>query len=63
MSRNDFLSPIEDVIAGARRGEMFIIIDDESRENEGDLVIPAESAAPRLSISWLPTAGGSSVWR
>ena len=37
-----FLSPIEDVIEDARRGRMFILVDDEDRENEGDLVIPAE---------------------
>jgi 3,4-dihydroxy 2-butanone 4-phosphate synthase/GTP cyclohydrolase II len=37
-----FLSPIEDVIEDARAGRMFILVDDEDRENEGDLVIPAE---------------------
>ena len=37
-----FLSPIEDVIEDARNGRMFILVDDEDRENEGDLVIPAE---------------------
>ena len=40
----DYLSPIEDVIEDARRGRMFILVDDEGRENEGDLVIPAEKA-------------------
>jgi 3,4-dihydroxy 2-butanone 4-phosphate synthase/GTP cyclohydrolase II len=39
-----FLSPIEDVIEDARQGRMFILVDDEGRENEGDLVIPAEKA-------------------
>jgi 3,4-dihydroxy 2-butanone 4-phosphate synthase/GTP cyclohydrolase II len=38
------LSPIEDVIEDARQGRMFILVDDEGRENEGDLVIPAEKA-------------------
>ncbi|WP_096703417.1 3,4-dihydroxy-2-butanone-4-phosphate synthase [Magnetospirillum sp. 15-1] len=56
MPRNDFLSPIEDVIAGARRGEMFIIIDDESRENEGDLVIPAEKCGPE-AVNFMATHG------
>ncbi|MFO1036122.1 MAG: 3,4-dihydroxy-2-butanone-4-phosphate synthase [Geminicoccaceae bacterium] len=37
-----FLSSIEDVIEDARAGRMFILVDDESRENEGDLVIPAQ---------------------
>ena len=36
------LSPIEDVIEDARNGRMFILVDDEDRENEGDLIIPAE---------------------
>jgi 3,4-dihydroxy 2-butanone 4-phosphate synthase/GTP cyclohydrolase II len=38
------LSPIEDVIEDARNGRMFILVDDEDRENEGDLIIPAEKA-------------------
>jgi 3,4-dihydroxy 2-butanone 4-phosphate synthase/GTP cyclohydrolase II len=42
----DFLSSIEDVIEDARNGRMFILVDDEDRENEGDLVIPAEKATP-----------------
>jgi len=41
---SEFLSPIEDVIEDARQGRMFILVDDEGRENEGDLVIPAEKA-------------------
>ena len=40
------LSPIEDIIDDARNGKMFILIDDEGRENEGDLVIPAQMATP-----------------
>jgi 3,4-dihydroxy 2-butanone 4-phosphate synthase/GTP cyclohydrolase II len=43
-SDTDYLSPIEDVIEDARKGRMFILVDDEGRENEGDLVIPAERA-------------------
>lgn len=42
----DFLSPIEDVIEDARNGRMFILVDDEDRENEGDLIIPAQMATP-----------------
>ena len=40
----DSLSSIDDVIEDARNGRMFILVDDEDRENEGDLVIPAEKA-------------------
>lgn len=36
------LNKIEDIIADAKSGHMFILVDDESRENEGDLIIPAE---------------------
>jgi len=42
----DFLSSIEDIIDEARNGRMFILVDDEERENEGDLVIPAQMATP-----------------
>lgn len=41
-----YLSPIEDVIEDARNGKMFILVDAEDRENEGDLVIPAQMATP-----------------
>jgi len=43
---HDYLSSIEDIIEEARQGRMFILVDDEDRENEGDLVIPAEMATP-----------------
>jgi 3,4-dihydroxy 2-butanone 4-phosphate synthase / GTP cyclohydrolase II len=39
-----WLSSIEDVIEDARQGRMFVLVDDEGRENEGDLVIPAQMA-------------------
>jgi 3,4-dihydroxy 2-butanone 4-phosphate synthase / GTP cyclohydrolase II len=40
------LSPIEDIIADAKAGRMFVLVDDEDRENEGDLVMAAEFATP-----------------
>ena len=40
------LSPIEEIIEDARNGKMYILVDDEERENEGDLVIPAQMATP-----------------
>ncbi len=40
------LASIEEIIADAKAGKMFILVDDEDRENEGDLVIPAEFATP-----------------
>src|SRR5438093_3535536 len=36
----------EEIIEEARNGRMFILVDDEDRENEGDLVIPAQFATP-----------------
>ncbi|MBK1660023.1 3,4-dihydroxy-2-butanone-4-phosphate synthase [Paracraurococcus ruber] len=43
---SEFVSPTEELIEEARRGRMFILVDDEDRENEGDLVIPAQFATP-----------------
>jgi 3,4-dihydroxy 2-butanone 4-phosphate synthase / GTP cyclohydrolase II len=40
------ISPIEDIIDDARNGRMFVLVDHEDRENEGDLVIPAQMATP-----------------
>ncbi len=40
------ISPIEDIIEDARNGKMFILVDAEDRENEGDLIIPSQMATP-----------------
>lgn len=45
-SDEDFLSSPEELIEEARKGRMFILVDDEDRENEGDLVIPAQFCTP-----------------
>ncbi len=37
-------APAEELIEEARKGRMFVLVDDEDRENEGDLVIPAQMA-------------------
>jgi 3,4-dihydroxy 2-butanone 4-phosphate synthase/GTP cyclohydrolase II len=42
----DAISPIEAIIDDARNGRMFILVDHEDRENEGDLVIPAQMCTP-----------------
>ena len=44
--RHAFLSTPEEIIDEAKNGRMFILVDDEDRENEGDLVIPAQMATP-----------------
>ena len=51
-----FLSPIDEIIEEARNGRMFILVDDEDRENEGDLVIPAGFATPE-AINFMATHG------
>ena len=42
----EVISSIEEIIEDARNGRMFILVDHEDRENEGDLVIPAQMATP-----------------
>ncbi len=42
----DYISPAAEIIEEARSGRIFILVDDEDRENEGDLVIPAQFATP-----------------
>ncbi|MEQ1725432.1 MAG: 3,4-dihydroxy-2-butanone-4-phosphate synthase [Sphingopyxis sp.] len=46
----------EEIIDEARNGRMFILVDDETRENEGDLVIPAQMATPS-AINFMATHG------
>ena len=40
------ISPIEEIVEEARNGKMYILVDAEDRENEGDLIIPAQFATP-----------------
>ena len=42
------LSSIEDVVKDAAEGKIFILVDDENRENEGDLCILGEFASPEV---------------
>ena len=42
----EIASSAEEIIEEARNGRMFVLVDDEDRENEGDLVIPAQMATP-----------------
>ncbi|MEL6240656.1 MAG: 3,4-dihydroxy-2-butanone-4-phosphate synthase [Pseudomonadota bacterium] len=50
------ISPIEEIIEEARLGKMFILVDHEDRENEGDLVIPADFATPE-AVNFMATHG------
>ena len=49
-------SKINKIIQDARRGKMFVLVDDESRENEGDLIIPASKASAK-SINFMAKYG------
>jgi 3,4-dihydroxy 2-butanone 4-phosphate synthase / GTP cyclohydrolase II len=40
------ISPTEEIVEEARQGRMYILVDAEDRENEGDLIIPAQFATP-----------------
>lgn len=50
------LASAEEIILEARAGRMFILVDDEDRENEGDLIIPAQMATPD-SIAFMAREG------
>jgi 3,4-dihydroxy 2-butanone 4-phosphate synthase/GTP cyclohydrolase II len=51
-----FISSIEEIIDEARNGRMFILVDDAERENEGDLIIPAQMVTPD-AINFMATHG------
>lgn len=53
---SDAISSVEEIIEDARAGRMFILVDHEDRENEGDLVIPAEMATPE-AVNFMATHG------
>ena len=49
-------SKIEQIIKDARKGKMFVLVDDEDRENEGDLIIPASRVSAK-SINFMAKHG------
>ncbi|MFO7804717.1 MAG: 3,4-dihydroxy-2-butanone-4-phosphate synthase [Paracoccaceae bacterium] len=53
---SDAISSIEDILADARNGKMYLLVDHEDRENEGDLCIPAQMATPD-AINFMATHG------
>jgi len=50
------IAPAEEIIEEARQGRMFILVDEEDRENEGDLCIPAEHATAE-AVNFMATYG------
>jgi 3,4-dihydroxy 2-butanone 4-phosphate synthase / GTP cyclohydrolase II len=53
---SDAISSVEEIIDDARNGRMFILVDHEDRENEGDLVIPAQMCTPS-AVNFMATHG------
>ncbi|ABD56331.1 3,4-dihydroxy-2-butanone-4-phosphate synthase [Jannaschia sp. CCS1] len=53
---SDAISSVDEILEDARNGRMFILVDHEDRENEGDLVIPAQMATPE-AINFMATHG------
>lgn len=47
-SLGEAISPINEIVTEAKNGRMFILVDDEDRENEGDLIVPAQMATPDI---------------
>ncbi|WP_299354125.1 3,4-dihydroxy-2-butanone-4-phosphate synthase [uncultured Shimia sp.] len=55
-SLRDAISPIEEIIEEARQGRIYILVDHEDRENEGDFIIPAEFA-DAAAVNFMATHG------
>ena len=53
---DEFISTIEEIIEDQRSGKMVIMVDDEDRENEGDLIIPASKVDDK-AINFMATYG------
>lgn len=51
------LSPIPEILAELRAGKIIVLVDDETRENEGDFICAAEKIAPEL-ITFMTRVGG-----
>lgn len=51
MTEASRLDPIEDAVAAIAAGRAVVVVDDENRENEGDIVFAAEDATPEL-VGW-----------
>ena len=50
------ISSVEEIIEDARQGRMYILVDHEDRENEGDICIPAQMCTPDV-INFMATHG------
>ena len=57
------LSTIEEAVAALRNGGMVVVVDDEDRENEGDLIMAAEDVTAESMAFFLEHTSGSSAYR
>ncbi|HLB98854.1 MAG TPA: 3,4-dihydroxy-2-butanone-4-phosphate synthase, partial [Acetobacteraceae bacterium] len=55
---SQYLSSIDELIEESRNGRMFILVDDEDRENEGDLIMAAEDATVESMAFFLEYTSG-----
>ena len=55
------MDSVEDALTALREGRMVVVVDDESRENEGDLILPAATARPSSWPSRSDTRPASSA--
>ena len=53
---DEFISSIDQIIEDQELGKMVIMVDDENRENEGDLIIPAQKVDDK-AINFMATYG------
>ncbi|MDA8294005.1 MAG: bifunctional 3,4-dihydroxy-2-butanone-4-phosphate synthase/GTP cyclohydrolase II [Actinomycetota bacterium] len=51
-------APVEEAIAAVGRGEIVVVVDDEDRENEGDLIMAADAATPEKVAFFLAHTSG-----
>jgi 3,4-dihydroxy 2-butanone 4-phosphate synthase/GTP cyclohydrolase II len=58
MVRESPFAPIEEAIAAFREGRMVVVVDDEDRENEGDLIMPADAVEPDHVAFYLEHTSG-----
>jgi 3,4-dihydroxy 2-butanone 4-phosphate synthase/GTP cyclohydrolase II len=63
MSDNSPHLSVPEAVEQIRAGRMVIVVDDEDRENEGDLTMAADMVTPEASTSWPATAAASSASR
>ena len=56
MIKKNLLSPINAIIKDAKKGKIFILVDNKDRENEGDLIVPASKVNSK-SINFMAKHG------